>query len=258
MPYSYAERGVLADVGATASTAATRDGRPLGARAHEILVVDQGEPLSSPLAAALAECGFRTTVATSGCGALAALQRPTVDVVLLDLVLPDMNGKDLIERMRAICQTPIMVLADKGFEDDAVEALDLGANDFMAKPFSVPELMARLRVAVRPKVARNLHERAPVIGFDFKARRFTVANRERRLTVRETEMLRVLHAAGGAVVSHKTLVADIWGADGHGDLTRLRVLAWQVRRKIEPDPSNPQFLLAAPGLGYRLARAWRS
>jgi two-component system KDP operon response regulator KdpE len=218
----------------------------------EILVVDDEEQLLKVLGAALAASGFRPTTVASGRAALAALQSASFDAILLDLMLPDMDGKEVITTARTFCQTPIIVLSARTSEADKVEALDLGANDYLGKPFSIAELLARLRVATRPAALAMQRAQGVSIKFDFEGRRVCVAGRERRLTVRETEMLRVLHAAAGSVVPHKTLIEGVWGSDRDADLTHLRVLAWQVRRKIEPDASNPRFLLAEPGLGYRL------
>lgn len=222
---------------------------------RDILVVDDDEQLLNVLRAALEGAGFHATPVASGRAALAALQTKSFDAVLLDLMLPDIDGREVIVRARAFCQAPIIVLSARDSEADKVGALDLGANDYLSKPFSIPELLARLRVATRP--AQRPAERAQSIGisFDLDGRRVTVGGRDRRLTVRETEMLRVLHAAAGGVVTHKALIDGVWGPQSDADLTHLRVLAWQVRRKIEPDASNPRFLLSEPGLGYRLNSA---
>jgi two-component system KDP operon response regulator KdpE len=231
--------------------------RPLGVPAMSrtspnVLVVDDEEQLLRMLDSTLNAAGYRTTTVKTGQAALNALQSRPYDVIVLDLGLPDIDGKEVISRARAVSQAPIIVLSVRTSEDEKIDALDRGANDFVSKPFSVGELLARLRVAMRPPAPTVHEDHIPGLKFDFKNRTVVVEGVTRRLTMRETEMLRVLNTAKGEVVSHKDLIAGIWGPDSDADVMHLRVLAWQVRRKIEPDASIPKYLLAEPGLGYRL------
>jgi len=217
-----------------------------------ILVVDDEEQLLRMLDSTLSAAGYRTTTVKTGQAAINTLQSKPFDVIVLDLGLPDIDGKEVISRVRAISQAPIVVLSVRTSEEEKIDALDRGANDFVSKPFSMGELLARLRVAMRPSGATAQEDHIPGLKFDFKNRTVVVEGIVRRLTMRETEMLRVLNSAKGAVVSHKDLIAGIWGPESDADVMHLRVLAWQVRRKIEPDASIPKYLLAEPGLGYRL------
>ncbi len=223
--------------------------------AANILLVEDEEQLLRVLESTLNATGYHTTTARTGKAALSALQAEPFDAVLLDLGLPDMDGKDVITSARAFSRAPILVLSARAFEGEKIEALDRGANDYISKPFSVGELLARIRVAVRPPFGAGAAGNAKFsdIEFDFKNRIAIVEGAPKRLTMRETEMLRVLTAAQGAVVAHRELVAGIWGKGSDADVMHLRVLAWQVRRKIEPDPANPKYLIAEQGLGYRLA-----
>lgn len=215
-----------------------------------ILVVDDEDQLLRMLDSTLRAAGYRTTMVKTGQAALNALRSRPFDLVVLDLGLPDIDGKEVISRAQAVSQAPIIVLSVRTSEDEKIDALDRGARDYVSKPFSVGELLARLRVAIRPATPAEDH--IPGMKFDFRNRTVVVEGVTRRLTLRETEMLRVLNAAKGEVVSHKDLVAGIWGQDSDADVMHLRVLAWQVRRKIEPDAAIPRYLLAELGLGYRL------
>jgi len=133
-------------------------------------------------------------------------------------------------------------------------ALDRGANDYVAKPFDVGELLARIRVALRIRDERppQSETAARRLQLDFTRRRATADGRAVRLSIRETELLRLLDAANGDTVPHKAIIEGIWGTDDQGDMIHLRVLAWQVRQKIEADPTHPEFLISEPGVGYRL------
>jgi two-component system KDP operon response regulator KdpE len=224
---------------------------------NRILLVEDEEQLLRVLESTLVAAGYDTTTARTGQAALKALRTEFFDVILLDLGLPDMDGKDLITVARASSRTPILVLSARASEGEKIEALDRGANDYVSKPFAVGELLARIRVAVRPPFGAGAAGNAKFadLEIDFHNRIVIVEGVTKRLTMRESEMLRVLTAAKGAVVSHRQLVESIWGKGGEADVMHLRVLAWQVRRKIEPDSARPKYLIAEQGLGYRLNMA---
>lgn len=219
-----------------------------------VLLVEDEEQLLRVLGSTLAAAGYDTSLSATGEGAITAVKQRAFDVILLDLGLPDIDGKEVITRARAITRAPILVLSARASEDEKIAALDRGANDYLAKPFGVGELLARIRVAVRPPfgVGAGGNFNAENIEIDFRNRIAVIEGVTKRLTARESELLRLLAEAGGHTVSHKELIEAIWGKGADADVMHLRVLAWQVRRKIEPDAANPKYLIAEQGLGYRL------
>jgi two-component system KDP operon response regulator KdpE len=218
-----------------------------------ILVVEDEDQLARMLRATLASAGYEVTVADKGLSALELLVRSEYDVVLLDLGLPDMDGKTVIKQARAISAAPIIVISARDSGSEKVSALDLGANDYVAKPFDSGELLARIRVALRTT-------RAPLestasrrrLEIDLPTRRAIIDGRTVRLSRKEAELVQVLAQANGGIVSHDRIIEAIWGRGSDADLMNVRVLAWQLRRKIEPDVSAPRFLIAEAGEGYRL------
>lgn len=224
---------------------------------NTILIVEDDEQLLRMLQSILSQSGYGVVSATSGAGALEQLVRQEVDAILLDLGLPDMDGKEVIGQAQAVSNAPVLVISARGSEREKIAALDLGANDYVAKPFDAGELLARLRVALR--LARGGAPAGPGasaangrLQIDFDTRRVIVEGRAVRLSRKEIELVRILAAANGAVVAQERIVEQIWGPTADTDHMNLRVLAWQVRRKIEPDAAVPQYLLAEAGEGYRL------
>jgi two-component system KDP operon response regulator KdpE len=199
--------------------------------------------------------GFNVTVERTAATALAAIGGQEPDLLLLDLGLPDMDGKDVIDHTRRYSRLPIIVLSARGSEQEKVDALDRGANDYMAKPFGVHELLARVRAVLRSASAtpRSEEFRRRGIGIDFRERRMTIGENQYRLSKREVELLRVLVNAHGQIVSNKQILSEIWGSESEADTQYVRVLVMQLRQKICADPSRPQYLIAEPGLGYRFA-----
>ncbi len=220
-----------------------------------ILIVEDEEQLLRMLQSTLLQNGYEVATAKSGRAALDTLGEREFGVILLDLGLPDMDGKDVIAEARTISQAPVLVVSARGSEKEKIAALDLGANDYVAKPFDTGELMARIRVALRQPTAPKNGE-APDdkrgLTIDFDTRRAIVDGRPVRLSRKEVELLRVLIEARGAIVAHERLIEAIWSRGADADYMNLRVLAWQVRRKIEPDSTVPRFLIAEAGEGYRL------
>ncbi|MDP3175223.1 MAG: response regulator transcription factor [Phenylobacterium sp.] len=221
----------------------------------KVLLVEDEEQLLRVLGSTLAAAGYATTLAKTGAEAIACIANETFDVILLDLGLPDLDGKDVITQARATTRAPILVLSARASENEKIAALDRGANDYVAKPFGVGELLARVRVAVRPPFGAGApgNYSSKNIEIDFRSRIAVVEGATKRLTARETELLRALADANGDIVSHEELVTRIWGVSGDADVMHLRVLAWQVRRKIEPDAAAPRYLISEQGLGYRLS-----
>jgi two-component system KDP operon response regulator KdpE len=219
-----------------------------------ILVVEDEDQLSRMLRATLQSAGYDVTITQNGLAALEQLVRFEFDVVLLDLGLPDMDGKAVIRQARAITTAPIIVISARDSGAEKVMALDLGANDYVAKPFDASELLARIRVALRPlrEAPAQISSPKRSLEIDVASRRAIVEGRSVRLSRKETELVQLLAEARGAIVSHDRIIEAIWGRGGEADLMNVRVLAWQLRRKIEPDVSAPRFLIAEAGEGYRL------
>jgi two-component system KDP operon response regulator KdpE len=219
-----------------------------------ILVVEDEEQLSRMLRATLIQAGYAVTLARTGAEGLKALLQQPFGVILLDLGLPDMDGKDVIDQARGISQAPIVVISARGSEKEKIAALDLGASDYLAKPFDVGELLARIRVALRDRPETSIGNATANRGLkiDIASRRAIIDGLSVRLSRKETEFLHLLGQSAGQVVSHERILEAIWGRAADADLMNVRVLAWQVRRKIEPDVSAPRFLIAEAREGYRL------
>jgi two-component system KDP operon response regulator KdpE len=191
----------------------------------------------------------------SGREALESVARQRPDLVILDLGLPDRDGREVCERIRQTSDVPIIVLSVRGGDQDKVAALERGADDYVTKPFSSDELLARIRVALR----RVLHgsdigrmERGSLV-IDFDLRRVHVANKEVRLTPKEFELLVYLARHPNRVIPHQAILTAIWGAHAVDRPEQLWALVTKVRRKIEPDPDRPCYLISEPWVGYRLA-----
>ena len=179
-------------------------------------------------------------------------QRP--DVIVLDLGLPDLDGVDVTRMLREWTQIPIIILSVRGQEEDKIAALDAGADDYLTKPFGMGELLARMRVALR-RASHAVGE--PVftsgeLAVDLARRQVTVAGREVQLTPTEYDLLRVLVTHAGQVLTHRHLLREVWGAGYEQETHMLRVNISNLRRKIEPDPTRPRYILTEPGVGYRL------
>jgi two-component system KDP operon response regulator KdpE len=220
----------------------------------KILVVEDEEQLSRMLRSILTQSGYTVTQAKTGLTALQHLVREEFDVILLDLGLPDVDGKEVITQARAISAAPILVISAREAEQEKIAALDLGANDYVAKPFDAGELLARIRVALRPTRPTPAPIASPQRGLqiDVASRRAIVDGQSVRLSRKEMELVQLLASANGAIVRHEAIIEAIWGRGSDADLMNVRVLAWQLRRKIEPDISAPRFLIAESGEGYRL------
>ena len=224
--------------------------------APSVLIVDDEPAIRRLLRTSLAAQGYRTLEATSGAEAFAALAeaRETVDVVLLDLGLPDMDGLDVIRGLREASAVPIVVLTSREDERTKVAALDLGADDYVTKPFGMAELMARMRAAVRHRLQQQ--GAAPVfrsgdLTVDLVRRVVTVSGAAVHLSPREYDILALLVKHAGKVLTHRHILGQLWGASG--DVQQLRVYVRQVRQKIEADPEQPRHILTETGVGYRLA-----
>jgi two-component system, OmpR family, KDP operon response regulator KdpE len=225
-----------------------------------VLVVDDEPQLARALRINLRARGYQVDLAATGRGALelAAAHRP--DVVVLDLGLPDLDGVDVIRGLRGWTRVPILVLSARVDSADKVHALDAGADDYVTKPFGMDELLARLRAAVRR--ASPVDEPQPVVRtehftVDLAAKRVTKPERdgapeqEVRLTPTEWHVLEVLVRNAGRLVAQRQLLQEVWGPAYGTETHYLRVYLAQLRRKLEPDPARPRYLLTEPGMGYR-------
>jgi two-component system, OmpR family, KDP operon response regulator KdpE len=219
-----------------------------------VLVVDDEPGLRRALAINLRARGYEVTVAADGAAALAAASQKPPDAVVLDLGLPDMDGTEVIEGLRGWTQTPIIVLSARAGEPDKVVALDAGADDYVTKPFGMDELLARLRAALRRQapVDESPVVTTPSFTVDLAAK--TVRDGDGvavRLTPTEWQLLEVLVRNRGKLVGHRTLLHEVWGPHYETETNYLRVYIAQLRRKLEPDPSQPRHLMTEPGIGYR-------
>jgi two-component system KDP operon response regulator KdpE len=220
-----------------------------------ILIVDDEPQLLRVLRPTLTSAGYEVTTAETGEDAIAAAASIPVDAILLDLGLPDLDGKDVISRVREWSDVPILVLSARDIEAEKIEALDRGADDYVNKPFAMGELMARVRASLRGRERRYSTQgrfRAAELEIDFAARRVTVFGEEAKLTRREYDLLKTMARHAGKVVTHKQLIAAVWGAEAGVEAQFVRVLVGQVRQKIEEHSSRPRLLLTEAGLGYRL------
>jgi len=219
-----------------------------------ILVVDDEKAIRRYLHASLNAQGNVVFEASNGEEALRAAAVNRLDIVILDLGLPDIDGVEVTRRMREWSQIPIIILSVREQEQDKIAALDAGADDYLTKPFGTGELMARIRAAIR-RSTRNEDE--PLIEInqlkvDLARRQVTLANQEIALTPTEYELLRILAQNIGKVLTHRQLLKQVWGQTYGEDMHLLRVNISNLRRKIEPDPTRPTYILTEAGVGYRL------
>ncbi len=220
-----------------------------------ILLVDDDATLRDALVPLLRSRGYAVECAADGREALGLMDEGVPDLVILDLCLPDIDGLDVCSRMRERWATPIIVLSARHAERQKIEALDRGADDYVTKPFGVEELLARIRVALR-RADADRASRQIVHGdlrIDFDRHRVYRQNEEIRLTPKEFDLLALMAARAGRVLTHRMLLKTIWGRAAVGEPEHLRVLIAQLRKKIEPDPNHPRYLITEPWVGYRLA-----
>lgn len=219
-----------------------------------VLLVDDEPALVSVLQPVLKAAGCTVTVASDGTDALRCLIAHDPDVVLLDLGLPDMDGKAVIRAIRATSKIPIIVISARHQETEKISSLDEGADDYVNKPFEIGELMARIRAALRR--ARGIENENAIfetgpLKIDFSTREVEIMGQPVKLSPKEYMLLHALARSAGQVVTHKRLLAAGWGEHG-ADSQYLRVYIGLLRQKIEADPSDPEIVVTEPGLGYRL------
>ena len=222
-----------------------------------ILVVDDEPQIHRFLKPSLLVSGFEVLTAMNGQQALRSFTADAPDVVLLDLGLPDIDGKEVIEQIRRRSDLPIIVLSARDRESEKIAALDLGADDYVNKPFGIGELLARLRSVLRRQPVHALDGAAsyalgPVV-VDTASHRVTRGGEEVHLTPKEFDLVTLLARHAGRVLTHRQILTEIWGPAHSADTQYLRVFIGQLRQKLEADPSEPKLILTEPGIGYRAA-----
>ena len=220
---------------------------------QRILVVDDEAPIRRALRSALTGHGYDVEVAEGGGVALDAITTWAPDAVVLDLMMPGVDGFEVVRQTRTWSQVPIVVLSARGEERSKVDALDLGADDYLTKPFGIEELLARLRAVLRRTGGPQVQQlTVGDITIDIARHVVTKGSAEVHLTPTEYDLLRVLAANAGKVLTHRQLLERVWGGYAAENSQQLRVYVNYLRRKLEDDPSRPRWLVTEPGVGYRL------
>jgi len=222
-----------------------------------VLLVDDELPIQRAVGPLLKSRGYEVESVTTGAAAIAAVAARTPDVVVLDLGLPDLDGTEVCARIRKTSDVPIIVLSARGSETDKVRALDLGADDYVTKPFGPEELLARIRVALRrvagADAALSGQVQAGDLTIHYDRRRVLKGEEEIRLTPKEFELLSLLARNADRVLTHRAILKAIWGPHAVNQPEHLWALVAQLRKKIEPDPTNPRYLVSEPWVGYRFS-----
>jgi two-component system KDP operon response regulator KdpE len=222
-----------------------------------ILVVDDEPQLTRVLRTGLKSHGYDVRTAADGLSGFETFNDWHPDLIITDLAMPNMNGLELCRKIRAVSPAPIIVLSAKGEEKTKVEALDIGADDFVTKPFGIDELLARIRAALRRALTPVVNDAEPTVlqegdfRVDLESRSVTVTGREIRLTPKEFDLLTYLMKHAGKVLTHRRLLAALWGGNYVEQNEYLRVFVGNLRKKIEPDATSPRYILTEPWIGYR-------
>jgi two-component system KDP operon response regulator KdpE len=223
-----------------------------------ILVVDDEPQIRRVMRSTLTAEGYEVHDARTGTDALEELRKDRSDLVLLDVNMPGMDGLETCKLIRASSEIAVIMLTVRGSEEDKIAALDAGADDYVTKPFSMPELLARIRAGLRraPLTADSSAGRIAIGDLDIHvaARRLTVRGADVRLTPKEFDLLLYLVGNAGVPIPHGRLLQAVWGPDYGGEVEYLRTFVNRLRKKIEADPANPQYLLTEPWVGYRFQR----
>jgi two-component system, OmpR family, KDP operon response regulator KdpE len=223
-------------------------------KGQRILIIDDETQIRRFLRVSLTSHGYDVREAGTGQEGLDDVALSGADLVILDLGLPDMNGMEVLRKIREWSKVPIIILSVKEQETDKITALDIGADDYVTKPFGMGELLARMRAALRHSIGV---EDEPILKFDdlvldLSHRLLKVEDQEIKLTPTEYELIKNLALNSGKVLTHKFLLRAVWGPAYEKDIQYLRVFMGQIRRKIENDPSRPRHIITEPGVGYRL------
>jgi two-component system KDP operon response regulator KdpE len=220
----------------------------------KVLVVDDEPQICKLLRVSLRAHGYDVHEASTGEEGISIAAWRKSDIIIVDLGLPDMDGKEVVARIREWSDVPIIILTARGQEQEKIDALDVGADDYLTKPFGVGELMARMRVAIR-RAAHSADEPIITCGdllIDLAQHRVTVGGREIKLTPTEYDILKYLAQNAGKVLTHKQLLKAVWGNSIDDDNHYIRVYIAQIRHKIEGDSSRHKYIFTEPGVGYRL------
>jgi len=226
-------------------------------RKERILLVDDDVSIQRAVAPLLRSRGYEVDVVGTGVEAAGAVGDQAPDLIVLDLGLPDLEGAEVCRRIRKQSKVPIIILSARSGEADKVAALDIGADDYMTKPFGAEELLARIRVALRRVADAEAPELERVqvgdLTIDYARRRVVRGDEEIRLTPKEFELLALLTRNADRVLTHRAILKAIWGSNAVNQPEHLWVLIAQLRKKVEPDPSAPRYLISEPWVGYRFA-----
>jgi two-component system, OmpR family, response regulator RegX3 len=227
-------------------------------RRRKVLVIEDETSIAEPLTAALRREGFDPIVAAGASEGLEQFTHGTPDLVLLDVMLPDGDGREVLRQIRAVSRTPVIVLTARGEEMDRVVGLELGADDYVTKPFSAAELVARIRAVLRRAGAERATPVATVleagdVRMDLDTRTVTNGDRELSLTLKEFELLRMLMEQAGRVVRRSDLIDEVWDVHWFGPTKTLDVHISSLRKKLGDDPSSPRYIHTARGVGFRFA-----
>jgi two-component system, OmpR family, KDP operon response regulator KdpE len=220
-----------------------------------ILIVDDEAAIHRFLSPALEASDYAVVSVATGADAVRKIAGAAPDAVILDLGLPDMDGKEVISKVRTFSDVPIVVLSARDREAEKIEALDLGADDYVNKPFGIGELLARVRTALRHRRGGAVEQPVFAVGpveIDVPAHRATCSGVDLKLTPKEFDLLLLLARNAGKVMTHRQILAAIWGPAHVEDTQYLRVYVGQLRQKIEADPAEPKLILTEPGIGYRM------
>ncbi len=224
-------------------------------REARILIVDDELPILRAVTPLLRSRGYEVRSVVSGTEALREVAADPPDLLILDLGLPDIDGLEVCRRVRERSALPILVLSARGSERDKVSALDLGADDYVTKPFGPDELLARVRACLRRAQGTNEEETGTLVRsdltIDFERHRVIRGDEEIRLTPKEFELLAFLARHPGKVLTHRTILKAVWGPHAVSEPQYLRVLMASLRKKIEPDPGHPKYVMTEPWVGYR-------
>ncbi len=223
-------------------------------RREAVLVVDDERPMRKYLSVNLKARGYDVLTAEDGTEALKLLAERTFDLLILDIMMPGPDGLSVLEATRRESSVPVLVLSARGREADKVHALDLGADDYLTKPFGVEELLARVRATLRranaPRTSPWPAYRHGELELDFGAHRARLAGADVRLTAREYDLLAFLARNAGKVLTHRQILQAVWGGEYGDEADYIWTYIRRIRRKIEPDPAHPQYLLTVPSVGY--------
>jgi len=220
-----------------------------------ILIIEDEASLRRFLVPTLANQDYQVLTAATGTDGLAMARSHNPDLILLDLGLPDLDGGQVLENLRQWSRKPILIISARNQEQDKVRALDLGADDYLTKPFGAEELLARIRVALRHAAHAALETpvlQCGALKLDLERREVAMDGVPVRLTPLEYRLLEALAQRAGKVATHAQLLNEVWGPVGAGQTHYLRIYMGTLRRKIEPDPTRPRYLLTEPSIGYRL------